>query len=124
MISWPNKGKQTPNPVPTVTTARGERDTVLVLSFDQKDSGPLTQKAVLFFGSFLHLKKQEQTNNKKNRSTRDTTSAQISREIAGKFIRLVSRWLCRLLYLESKLPGKDIILNRTLHTARSRQTVS
>lgn len=52
VISWPNKSKQTLNPVPIVTTARGERETVLVLSSEQ-DSGSLMQKAFLFWGFFF-----------------------------------------------------------------------
>lgn len=48
MISWLNKSKQTLNPVPIVTTARGERETVLVLSSEQKDSGSFMQKAYFF----------------------------------------------------------------------------
>ena len=100
MISWPNKGKQALNPVPVVTTARGERETVLVLSSEQKDSGSLMQKAFLFFGVFFpSFKKTRTKKTQKTSSTRDTVSptdtvAQISREITGKFIRLVSRWLC------------------------------
>lgn len=100
MISWPNKSKQTLNPVPMVTTARGERETVLVLSSEQKDSGSLMQKAFLFFVCFwVFLSSFKKKKNKKTSSTTDTISstdtlAQISREKIAKFIRLVSRWLC------------------------------
>lgn len=66
MISWPNKGKQTLNPVPIVTTARGERETVVVLSSEQKDSGSLMQKAVLFFwGGYFFFFSFKKTRTKK-----------------------------------------------------------
>lgn len=121
-----NKGKQTPTLVPVVTTARGESTTVLPLSSQQKDSGSLMQKAFLF--AFCSpppppfQKKQEQRIQFCKGCHLSYGLAQISGEISGNSVTLLSRWFCSPLYLERKLPGTNIILNRPLYPARFQQS--